>query len=159
MGDKVTIPRSFADRIGAADVLPSLRRHTMNMYNGNMTTGILWPGVSAAGLHTTTIRPVNGMPLFARNVTVERVFMAVYSQTTDAATTVTRVDIMAGATTIARVGGRLWNATTLDPYVMSTTPDNANVSAAKPIRIICVRKLGLAKSASIVMRYRDALDS
>lgn len=157
MGDQNTIPRTFAGQLGVADTLPSVRRHYMNLYTGGLTTGHLWPGVDAAGLHTTTMRPQNGLPFLQRNFTAERAFIASYCGTTSDATTVHQIDIMAGGTTIARVGGRLWNETTLDAYVNSTTPLNANVIATQPVRIVCTRKVNLANRASVFLVGRERL--
>lgn len=158
MGDQVTVPRTFAGQLGVADTLPSVRRHYLNLYNGGLTTGALWPGVDAAGLHTTTMLPQNGLPLFQRNFTAERAFIASYSGTTSNATTAHQIDIMAGGTTIARVGGRLWNLTTVGAYMNSTTPLNANVGAAQPIRVVCTRKVALANRATIFLVGRERLD-
>lgn len=159
MGDQVKIPRSFADHIGVADTLPSIRRHYLNLYTGGLTTGVLWPGVNAAGMHATTITPSNGLPLFQRNFTVERGFFATYTATTTSGTTVHQIDIMGGGTTILRVGGRLWSETTaLGAMIMSTTPLNANVSAATPIRIVCTRKINVCNRATVFMVGREALD-
>jgi hypothetical protein len=162
MGNKVSIPRSFADQIGVADVLPSIRRHYIPLFDGQLTTGVIWPGVGAvARAHTTTYTGSNGINLLQRNFTVERAFMAaVTSNTTDAATTGHRVDILGGGTTIARVGGRLWSGTTTPwAQVMSTTPSSANLSASTPLRIQCVRKIDAASYASIALVGREALDS
>jgi len=158
MGDKVQIPRSFSDSIGVADVLPSVRRHYMNLYNGGLTTGALWPHGGAAGIHTTTGLPQNGLPFLQRNFQAERAFIATYSATTSNATTAHQIDIMAGGTTIARVGGRLWSETTQAAYVNSTTPLNANVSATQPIRIVCTRKVALANRATIMLVGTERLD-
>lgn len=155
MGDKVSIPRSFADQIGVADCLPSIRRHYIPLFNGELTTGVFMPFVAG-----TTITGSNGINFFQRNATVERVFMAVQTGTTDAATTGHRIDVMAGDTTVARLGGRMWSSTTT-PWaeVMSTTPSNANIAAGNPIRIQGVRKIAVAKTASIWMVVRERLDS
>jgi len=159
MGDQVKIPRSFADHIGVADTLPSIRRHYMNLYTGGLTTGLLWPGVNAAGMHATTIMPANGLPLFQRNFTVERGLIATWGNTTSSATTVHHVDIMGGGTTICRLPGRLWNnTTTMHAVVASTTPMNPNVAATTPIRIVCVRKGPFCNRATIFMVGREALD-
>lgn len=159
MGDKVSIPRSFSDSIGVADTLPSIRRHYLNLYNGGLTTGVLWPHGGAAGLHTTTARPQNGLPFFQRRFRAERAFIASYCGTTSSGTTAHQIDIMAGGTTVARVGGRLWNETTLDAYVNSTTPSNAIIDAAKPIRIVCTRKIALANRATIMLVGREEIDA
>lgn len=158
MGDQITIPRTFAGQLGVADTLPSVRRHYMNLYNGGLTTGVLWPHGGAVGGHATTARPQNGLPFLQRNFTAERAFIASYMLTTSSATTVHQIDIMGGGTTIARIGGRLWNVTTLDAYVNSTTPLNANVVATQPIRIVCTRKVNLANRATIMLVGRERLD-
>jgi len=157
MGDQVQIPRSFADDIGVADTLPSIRRHYINLYSGGLTTGLLWPHGGAAGAHTTTMRPQNGIPIFQRNFTAERIFIASYMLTTSSGTTVHQIDLMAGGTTVARIGGRLWNVTTIDAYSNSTTPLNANIIATQPLRLQCVRKINLANRASIFLVGRERL--
>lgn len=152
MGDNITIPRTFAGSLGVADTLPSLRRHYLNLYTGGLTTGHLWPGVDAAGMHTTTMIPQNGFPIFQRNFTAERAFIASFANTTDAATTVHQIDIMAGGTTIARVGGRFWNATTTElGFMNSTTPLNANIISTQPIRVVCTRKIALSARATVML--------
>lgn len=158
MGDQVTIPRTFAGDLGVADTLASVRRHYINLYTGGLTTGVIWPGLNAAGMHTTTMTPQNGLPFFQRNFIAERAFIATYCGTTSSATTVQQIDIMAGGTTLVRVGGRLWNVTTLDAYMNSTTPLNAAVVATQPIRIVCTRKIALANRASVFLVGREALD-
>lgn len=159
MGDQNTIPRTFAGQIGVADTLPSIRRHYLNLYNGGLTTGLLWPHGGAAGIHTTTMRPQNGIPFLQRNFTAERAFIATYSGTTGDATTAHQIDIMGGGTTIARIGGRLWNETTADAYMNSTTPLNPDVAATQPIRIVCTRKVALANRATIFLVGRERVDA
>jgi len=157
--DDITIPRTFSGQIGVADTLPSVRRSHIELYTGGLTTGLLWPGVNAAGQHTTTIVPVNGMPFFKRNFQVERGYIASWSSTSDAATTVHRIDVMGGGTTIVRLGGRLWNGTTTGlAFQNSTTPMNPNVGATTPMRIVCTRKINAANRATIVIVGQERLD-
>jgi hypothetical protein len=155
MGDRVSIPRSFSDSIGVADVLPSIRRHYIPLYHGELTTGMIWPLFDA----DTTGAGANGVPMFQRNFQAERLFMFAGGISSDAATTVHQVDIMAGGTTVGRVGGRFWSGTsTRQAIAMSTTPMNANIAAGAAIRIVGVRKLNLANSAQITLVGRERLD-
>lgn len=160
MGDQITIPRTFAGQLGVADTLPSIRRHYLELYSGQLTTGCVWPIGGLAPLGASTIQPQNGINFLQRNFTVERAFMIGVTRTTsDAATTVHQVDIMGGGTTIARVGGRLWTSTsTARSEIMSTTPLNANIGSATPLRIVVTRKINVANFASIFIVGRERLD-
>jgi len=152
MGDRVSIPRSFADQIGVADTLPSLRRHYLTITNNDTraTTGIIWGG----GADT-------GIPLAARNVTFERILAAVWISTSftggstaitvlmhnDATTTIFTMSVFAGTTTSG-----FWAAN-------STTPDNANVTAADLVRAVVTVRNAHATRVTVVVRFREALDS
>ncbi len=161
MGDQVSIPRSFADNIGVADTLPSIRRHYLELYSGQLTTGVIWPIGGLAPLAASTLQPTNGIRLLQRNFTAERAFLVgITRATSDAATTVHQIDIMGGGTTIARVGGRLWTSTsTARSEIMSTTPLNPALVSTSPLRIVVTRKINLANFGSIFLVGREALDS
>jgi len=159
MGDQITIPRTFAGQLGVADALPSIRRSYIPLFDGAITTGVVWPG-GAAGLGTT-ILPQNGINFLQRNFTVERAFLVACTLlSTSSHTTTLIVDIMGGGTTIARLQGRFWNDTTT-PYagIMSTTPLNANIGATTPIRVQVVQRMpNFGNSGSVFMVGRERVD-
>lgn len=88
MGDQNSIPRSFADNLGVADTLASIRRHYVPIpivySNNNTTTGGMFGGDS----NTT------GMPFLQRNVTFEKLYVSGFMFTTvNSETTVLTVQL------------------------------------------------------------------
>ena len=156
MGDKVSIPRSFADIIGVADTLPSVRRKYITLFSGALTTAHVWPGGVCAAANG------RGLSFFARPFTVERAFLALRSGTTrNGTTTAHRVHVMAGNTTVVSLGRTdQWSRTTaVVVRSMSTTPTNPNIAASSPIRVVVVGKVNRGKQGTIVLVGREALDS
>lgn len=91
MGDKVTIPRSFAGAMGVADVEDSIKR----------THAMLLPSVGDTSTGAVMGNGTTAPSLFARNVTLEKViasFKLVSTATTG--TTILAFRLMNGASTV-----------------------------------------------------------
>lgn len=151
MGDRVSIPRSFSGNIGVEDALPSIRRHYM-------------PLPLAAPLNTTTTGGMfggdsntTGIAWLARNITLERLFVVGFKQTTvNNNTTLTRLVMHKnGASTLFDLV--ITNSTTLGLqwHANSTTPAIANIISTDRISArIALKNEMTSISATLVFRER-----
>jgi len=154
MGDKVKIPRSFADDIGVADANASLRRHYMNIpiYHplNNTTTGDEW----GANSNTT------GIPIFARNATLEKIFVTGFKRTTVNAKTTLLYCTMRrdGASTVFTFV--MTNSTTLGErqHAWSTAARLPNVTSTSKLHLRVITRNQMTR-LNFVMRFRERVDS
>lgn len=153
MGDKVSIPRSYAGELGVADVQNSLRRRyiALPLLNGQApTTGFIWGGNG-----TTGISP------FERNVIIERMHAVAYCSTSFGggstlcvlslfrnSSTMVSLPVYAGTTGSAMYAA---NDTTARLATVCDFNDNMRLYLANTVN----RVLRL----SVVLTLREALDS
>lgn len=151
MGDQITIPRSFADQIGVADVKNSLKRHYFPIPifhpKNNTTTGVMW-GMDS----DTTV-----MPFLQRNVTFEKLYISGFMGTTiNNSTTLLTARLMKnGVSTVFAMSIR--NSTTQTERWQSgnTTPDIVNGVASDNFHLeIPLRNEFTQISAVLVFRER-----
>jgi hypothetical protein len=154
MGDRVTIPRSFAGTIGVADVQNSLRRHyfpvPLRCPNNNTTTGIMFGGDS----NTT------GIPFFERNITFEKVYAVGFKRTTvNAETTLLTVQVFKnGVSTVAAF--TIDNSTTLGERVHagSTNATIANLISTDKLSVRIPTRNQMTR-LSVVCVFCERVDS
>ncbi len=152
MGDKIQIPRSFSGDLGVGDIRPSLGRHYLPIPLwhpiNNTTTGGQFGGDS----NTT------GIPFLQRNLTLERLYVAGFKQTTiNSSTTLLTLQMHKnGVSTLFNLVVR--NSTTLGErwHANSTTPAIANlVSTDRVSARIVTRNQMTTLSATLVCRERN----
>lgn len=154
MGDKVAIPRSFADNIGVQDTLPSIRRKYIAIPlfspQNNTTTGIMF----GADSNTT------GLPFLSRNFTLERLFVSGFKQTTvnGKTTLLTLQAFKNGASTLFDL--TISNSTTLAQrwQADSTTPDISNLISTDRISVRIPTRNQMTQ-LSVVVVGRERADS
>lgn len=154
MGDRVSIPRSVADNLGVADVLPSIRRHYISIPlvapTNNTTTGGMFGGDS----NTT------GIAFFQRNVTLEKLYIASFKGTTvNSSTTLLQFQMHKnGVSTLYDIVIR--NSTTLGLrwYAASTTPAILNLVASDRISARIVTRNEMTRISAVLV-CTERLDS
>lgn len=158
MGDKVSIPRSYAGKIGVADVNDSIAR-THAMYLGfiaNSTTGQVFGN--------TTTAP----NLFARNVTLEKVIACfALASTATTGTTLLSFRLMNGASTVFQ--SKKFNSTTQLATVGWVVKDATDAGAFSITSLAATDTLSLeidtnspaaqVKKLSIWLRFKEREDS
>jgi hypothetical protein len=152
MGDKVSIPRSFADNIGVADTLPSIRRHYMAipLYQ-ETTTGVAWP----YGSNSTT-----GIPFLQRNATFEKIHATCYCSTSfTGGSTVAVVSVLAGGTTVAECSVLAGTTTSAFWSSGSTAADNPNMTASQNIRVHLADTHGHLTRTQVAIVFRERENS
>ena len=149
MSDKNKIPRTFAGEIGVADVTDAVKRHYLTIpTNGNGTTGIFFGGDS-----TTGFKP------FRRNATLEKFIAVFQANTTVAETTVFKVKVMNGATTLFLVKKSYSTTYAEKWHQISTAPASASVTSSTKFRVQVVTKHAAIKRLSLMLVFKEALDS
>jgi len=154
MGDKLTIPRSFAGKLGTEDVRDSIKRaHAMELLKvTNSTTGKF--------LGNSTTAP----SLFARNVTLEKVLFSFHLVTTaTTGDTVLAFALMKGASTIylsPRYNSTAQLATT-GWYNVEGTPLITDLNASDGVYVHITTNAPTAeiKKLSIHLRFKERQDS
>lgn len=154
MGDQLTIPRSYAGVIGVADVTNAINRKILNIPilhpRNNTTTGNQW----GADSNTT------GIPLFARNATLEKIFVTGFKATTvNAKTTLLYAYMLRnGASTAFTFVLR--NSTTLGErwHATSTAPRLPNATSTDKYQLRIVTRNQMTQLA-FTLRYRERIDS
>ena len=153
MGDKLTIPRSFAGALGVADVADSIKRSQYQFpHIANSTTG--------------DIVEVDG--LFPRNATLERVICSFYLKSTaTTGTTLLSFRLMNGASTVFQ--SKKFNSTTILPTTGWITKSGSDAGSFSITSMTSSDKLKLVvdtnspaaqvKKLNIILRYKEALDS
>ena len=154
MGDKITIPRSYAGKIGVADCQDSImREHSLLLLQvTNSTTGKF--------LGNSTTAPT----LFARNVTLEKVMFSFWLQSTaTTGTTLLAFRIMKGDSTIYQ-SKKINSTTQLSTtgwWNYSGTPTITNLSSSDGIYVYITSNSPAAqvKKLQIRLRFKERLDS
>ena len=154
MSDKVTIPRTFAGKLGVADVEDSIKRtHFMELLSpANSTTG------KFLGNSTTAMSP------FARNVTLEKVLYSFYLKSTaTTGTTLLAFRLMNGGLTIYQSPkhNSTTQLSTTGWYQFSATPTITSMSSSDKIYVYITSNSPAAqvKKLNIRLRFKEALDS
>lgn len=158
MGDKLTIPRTFAGKLGVADVNDSIKRtHAMAMpFIANSTTGEIFGN--------TTTAP----NLFARNVTLEQVIVSFFLQSTaTTGTTLLAFRLMNGATTVFQ--SKKFNSTAQLPTTGWINKAGTNAGTLSVTNLSATDKLSLVidtnspaaqvKKLNIWLRYKEREDT
>ena len=154
MGDRVAIPRSFADQLGVQDTLPSVRRHymTIPLFHplNNTTTGNQF----GADSNTT------GNNFLQRNVTFEKLLVTGLKRTTvNGKTTLLYMYLLKnGVSTVATMV--MLNSTTLGErwHAASTTPRLPNGIAADKHNLRIVTRNQMTR-LSVMLVFRERTDS
>jgi len=155
MGDKLTIPRSFAGKIGVEDVNDSIKRtHAMKLLQAtNSTTGQF--------LGNSTTAPA----LFARNVTLEKVLFSFYLKSTaTTGTTLLAFRVMKGASTIyqsLKYNSTAQMAAATTWYNVEGTPLITDISSSDGIYVYITTNSPAAqvKKLNIWLRFKERQDS
>lgn len=155
MSDQTPTPRTWAGDLGTEDVRNSLKRqyipiplHASGPTVANHTTvGLAW----GADSNTT------GIPMFRRNVLVEKIFMTGYKWTTvNAKTTLLSVRLMrGGVSTVASFV--MTNSTTLAQrwHAWSTAARLPNLTSTSKLSLVVDTRNGMSQmSAVLVVRQR-----
>jgi len=155
MGDKVTIPRSFAEQIGVADTLDSLRRHYMPIPIEGVaapTTGAVFGGNSA----------VQQLFPFERNITLERMHANLFCSTSFAGgSTVCILYALRGASTVITLPIYAPTTSSAQWCQNSTTPaaGRAALTSTQGLRIYLNNTTNRALHMSAMLVFKEALDS
>lgn len=154
MGDRVSIPRSVADNLGVADMLPSIRRHYIPVPlvapTNDTTTGGMFGGDS----------DTTGIAFFQRNLTLERLYIASFKGTTVNSSTTLLVFQMHknGVSTLFNITMR--NSTTLAEqwYASDTTPSITNLVSTDRISARIVTRNAMTRISAVLV-CTERLDS
>ncbi len=153
MGDKITIPRSWADKLGIADVKDSLRRKilTLPVFPAGTTTGFI--------LGNTTTAP----KLFERNIIIEKMNLQFFlASTATTGTTLLSLILYKNASvawTSKKINSTTQIATTGWQDKEETSFTITNFGASDRVALEVKTRTNAIDRLSVILTYKEALDT